>query len=58
MHRNGVYIPQLRLPNPRVRVVQPPLRKLPHQRRSPVANDVSDSEAEFISEADRDARLA
>jgi len=58
MHRNGVYIPQLRLPNPRVKVVQPPLRKHLHQRRPPVANSISDSEAEFISEADRDARLA
>jgi len=58
MHRNGVYIPQPQLPNPRVRVVRPPIRKPPHQRRPDVVDNVSDSEKEFISEADRDARLA
>jgi hypothetical protein len=64
-HRNGVYIPQPRLPNPRkpkVRIAQPqPHKPFPalHLRRTSAAVNISDSDGEErISEADRDARLA
>lgn len=65
MHKNGVYIPQPRLPDPRkhkVQIAQPPPRKptpAVHLHRSSVIINVSESEGEeVISEADRDARLA
>ncbi|KAF9450414.1 hypothetical protein P691DRAFT_468038 [Macrolepiota fuliginosa MF-IS2] len=64
-HKNGVYIPQPRLPRsrkPKARIVHPqPRRAIPavYLHRSSAVVDVSESEEEgLISEADRDARLA
>ncbi|KAJ3575090.1 hypothetical protein NP233_g1335 [Leucocoprinus birnbaumii] len=65
LHKNGVYLPQPQLPNPRrprVRIIQPQPRKPtlpPHLRRGSAPGNISDSDAEeLVSEADRDARLA
>lgn len=63
-HRNGVYIPQPRFPNPRKRVpiAHPqPRKQIPvsHLRRYSGLINASDSDGEeLVSEAYRDARLA